>query len=160
MKSSTSFSTPESRAALEQLKEFVRAGIAAGEPRIIRGSRDRSSLAIRRQDEKRAPQSCRQEHWRERILSVVQERPAILAWRMTLTTSFRRPLVVQGREAARLGGGYRAADTCGCAINAPQEYLAAPRTRGCHRLRCRPAAPQKNSPPYPNRRPDQPARKT
>ena len=30
MKSSTSFSTPESRAALEQLKEFVRAGIAAG----------------------------------------------------------------------------------------------------------------------------------
>src|ERR1700730_16338647 len=72
----------------------ARAGIAAGEPRIIRWSRDRSFLAIRRQDEKRAPQSCRQEHWRERILSVVQERPAILAWRMTLTTSFRRPLVV------------------------------------------------------------------
>ena len=30
MKSSTSFSTPESRAALEQLKEFVRANAPAG----------------------------------------------------------------------------------------------------------------------------------
>jgi hypothetical protein len=30
MKSSAPFSTPESRAALEQLKEFARTGIAAG----------------------------------------------------------------------------------------------------------------------------------
>ena len=153
MKSSTSFSTPESRAALEQLKEFVRANAPAGKIeahafRLVGESQETIDRETRELFE-----ALRQQSPRERILSVVQEQPATLAWRMTLTTSFRPPLAVQGREAGR----YRAADTCGCAINAPQEYLAAPRTRGCPRLKIRPAAPQKNPPPYPNRRPAQPA---
>jgi hypothetical protein len=64
---------------------------------ILRAPRDRSSLAIRRQDERRSPQSRRQEQWRERILSVAQKRPAFLA----STTSFHRPYSKYRGEAGR-----------------------------------------------------------
>jgi hypothetical protein len=102
---STSTIDERSRRRIRKRPTPQMAGIAAGEPRIIRASRDRSSLAIRRQDEKRAPQSCRQQSRCERILSVARVRPATLASKTAPAHSWRAaplPCRLRGRRLLKL----------------------------------------------------------